>query len=246
MVKYYHCEKCKKIYNTETWIGEVHIYNGTCPSCIEEEPKEKQRQQEQDIISSIDYMESPQPMKDAIETKESLSIENEKTLLKNLEQKASEVLSYGSSIDVLIKEIKDGLVEKAKERIKETIQDFDVSKIEAQKVIEYTEKTFDYLSEYKDYMDNVIKKLQDKPKMKVKTALDKVFKEIMTNMPKDIAKDALLNKKTTLKIIFGKAIKWYDFYSGIEDVNELTKKMFLHPFNEIKKKLSTLPFYAPN
>jgi hypothetical protein len=31
MVQYYHCEKCERVYNTETWIGEVHIYNGTCP-----------------------------------------------------------------------------------------------------------------------------------------------------------------------------------------------------------------------
>lgn len=246
MVKYYHCEKCKKVYNTETWIGEVHMYNGTCPSCIEEEPQEEQIQQEQDLISSTDHMESTQPMKNTIETSKSSSIENEKSLLQNLEQKANEVLSYKGSIDVLIKEIRDGLVEKAKERIEETIQDFDVSKIEAQKVIDYIEKTFDYLSEYKDYMDNVVKKLQDKPKMKVKTALEKVFKEAITNMSKEVAKDVLLNKKATLKLAYGKAVKWFNVYSSIEDVNELTNKMYLHPFNEIQKKLSSLPFYTPN
>ncbi|MDX1798107.1 MAG: hypothetical protein R3255_05620 [Candidatus Lokiarchaeia archaeon] len=246
MVKYYHCEKCKKVYNTETWIGEVHMYNGTCPSCIEEEAQEEQIQQEQDLISSKDHMESPQPMKDAIETNESLNLENEKSLLRNLEQKANEVLSYGGSIDVLIKEIRDGLVEKARKRIEDTIQSFDVSKIEAQKVIEYTEKTVEYLSEYKDFMDNVVKKLQDKPKTKVKTTLEKTFKEAITNMPKHIAKDVLLNKKATLKIVFKKAVKWYNLYSDTEDLNELTKKMFLHPFNEIQNKLSTLPFYTPN
>jgi hypothetical protein len=241
MVKYYHCEKCKKVYNTETWIGEVHMYNGTCSSCEEEEPQELETDQENELISIKDHMESPQ-----IETLHSTPLEIEKKILRNLEQKAIEVLSYKGSIDVLIKEIRDGIVEKAKERIEETIQDFDVSKIEAQKVIEYTEKTFDYLSEYKDYMDNVVKKLQDKPKMKVKTALEKVYKEKMTVLPKNVAKDVLLHKKATLKAVFGKAVKWYNHYSGFENVNEVTKKMILHPFNEIQKKLSTLPFYTPD
>lgn len=241
MVKYYHCEKCKKVYNTETWIGEVHMYNGTCSSCEEEEPQELETDQENGLINTSDHMESP-----LIETPQSIPIENEKNLLRNLEQKANEVLSYKGSIDVLIKEIRDGLVEKAKERIEETIHSFDVNKIEALKVIDYTEKTFDYISEYKDYMDNVVKKLQNKPKMKVKTALEKVFKEAMTNIPKDVAKDVLISKKATLKNVFGKAVKWYNFYSGIEDVNELTKTMFLHPFNEIQKKLGTLPFYTSN
>jgi len=79
--------------------------------------------------------------------------------------------------------------------------------------------------------------------MKVKTAIEKVFKETMANMPKDVAKDVLLNKKAMLKTVFGKAVKWYSIYSDTEDVYELTKKMVLHPFNEIQKKLSTLPFY---
>ena len=246
MVKYYHCEKCKKVYNTENWIGEVHTYNGSCSSCIEKELQEKQTQQEQEPINDIYSTESPSPMKNAIETTQSSPIEIEKNLLLNLAQKAHDILSSGGSIEVLIKEIRDGLVEKAKERIEETIQGFDISKIEAQRVIEYTENTFCYLSEYKDFMDNVVKKLQDKPKTKIKTALEKTFKETMTNMPKDVAKDVLLNKKATLKTVFEKAVKWYNLYSDTEDVNELTKKMFLHPFNEIQNKFSTLPFYTPN
>ncbi|MFW9820380.1 MAG: hypothetical protein ACFFE5_12285 [Candidatus Thorarchaeota archaeon] len=244
MVKYYHCEKCKKVYNTETWIGEVHMYNGICSGCLEKGPDEEQTHQEQDIIENTYYTESTQKMKEVIETVQSSPIENEKNLLRNLEQKADDVLSSSGSIEVLIKEIRDGLVEKAKNRIEETIQSFDVSKIEAQKVIEYTEKTFDYLSEYKDYIDSLVIKLQDKPKMKVKNALEKVFKETMGNMPKEVAKDVLLHKKATLKIVYGKATKWYNFYSDLEDVNEFTKKMFLHPFNEIQKKFSTLPFYT--
>jgi hypothetical protein len=244
MVKYYHCEKCKKVYNTENWIGEVHTYNGSCSICIEKESQEQQTQQEQQPLDEIYRTGSPSPMKNDIETTQSSPLEIEKNLLLNLAQKADEVLSSGCSIDVLIKEIRDGLVEKAHERIEETNQSFDVSKIEAQRVIEYTERTFDYLSEYKDFMDNVVKKLQDEPKTKVKTALEKTFKETIKNMPKDVAKDVLLNKKATLKNVFEKAVKWYNFYSGIEDVNKLTKKMFLHPFNEIQKKLSTLPFYT--
>ena len=183
-------------------------------------------------------------MKDNLESTLSSPIEIERSLLSSLEQKANDVLSGEGSIDILIKEIKDGLVDKAKERIGETILGFDASKIDAQKVVDYAEKTFDYLSEYKDYMDNVGKKLQDKPKMKVKTAIEKVFKETMANMPKDVAKDVLLNKKAMLKIVFGKTVKWYNIYSDTKDVYELTKKMVLHPFNEIQKKLSTLPFYA--
>ncbi len=52
MVKYYHCEKCKGIYNTETWIGEVHTYSGFCPSCLEGEQQENQIKQE----SAEDYV----------------------------------------------------------------------------------------------------------------------------------------------------------------------------------------------
>lgn len=46
MVKYNHCEKCKKIYNTEVWIGEVHIYDGFCSSCMPGEKEENQMKQE--------------------------------------------------------------------------------------------------------------------------------------------------------------------------------------------------------
>ncbi len=246
MVKYTHCEKCKRIYNTKTWIGEVHTYNGICPSCIAGEQQENQMQQDsaEDHIMNKDDTEYTKRMKDNLESTLSSPIEIERSLLSSLEQKANDVLSGEGSIDVLIKEIKDGLVDKAKERIGETIQSFDASKIDAQKVVDYVEKTFEYLSEYKEYMDNVVKKLQDNPKMKVKTAIEKVFKETMANMPKDVAKDVLLNKKAMLKIVFGKTVKWYNIYSDTKDVYELTKKMVLHPFNEIQKKFSTLPFYT--
>ncbi len=246
MVKYYHCEQCKRIYNTETWIGEVHAYNGICPSCIEGNQQEKQPLQVSTEDLESNKFNTEQTQTNDLKRSHSSPLENEKSILSNLEKKANEILSHGGSIDVLIKEIKDGLIDKAKERIEETIHSFDVSKIEAQKVINYTEKTFDYLSEYKDYMDNVVKKLQDKPKMKVKTALEKVFKEAIANMPKEVAKDVLLNKKVILKLVYGKAVKWFNIYSSIEDVNELTNKMYLHPFNEIQKKLSTLPFYTSN
>ncbi|MBA7622877.1 hypothetical protein ES703_30264 [subsurface metagenome] len=82
--------------------------------------------------------------------------------------------------------------------------------------------------------------------MNVKTAIEKVFKETMTNMPKDVAKDVLLNKKAILKKVYGKTLRWYSIYSDTKDALELTKKMILHPFMEIYKKLSTLPFYASN
>ncbi|MFX0039311.1 MAG: hypothetical protein ACFFCY_08120 [Promethearchaeota archaeon] len=246
MVKYYHCERCKKAFRTEAWIGEVHTYNGICPSCLGREQQEDQIQLERGDAPTINQYDTEpnQRMEINLEYTQSLPIEIEKSLLSNLDQKALDVLSGKNSINVLIKEIKDELVDKAKDRIEETIKSFDVSKIEAQKVIDYTEKTFDYLSEYKDYMDNLIKKLQDKPKMKVKTAIEKVFKETMANIHTDVAKDILLNKKVTLKTVFGNAIKWYNIYSDTEDIYELAKKMFLHPFNEIQKKLSTLPFYS--
>ena len=263
MVKYNHCEKCKSVYDTASWIGEVHIYNGICPTCIAREQQENHKQQEsarrvseqnRDMFSRLknaeDRMvnkhdtEHTERMKDLHETTQSSPLEIEKSLLSRLEQKANDVLSGEGSVDVLIKEIKVELVDKAKERIGDTFQIFDANKINAQKVIDYVENTFDYLSEYKDYMDKIVKKLQDKPKIKVKTAIEKVFKETMANMPKDVAKDVLLNKKATLKTVFGKAVKWYSIYSDTKDVYELTKKMVLHPFNEIQKKLSTLPFYT--
>ena len=246
MVKYNHCEKCKNIYNTETWIGEVHAYNGICPSCLAGEQQVNQMEQE----SAEDHMvdkhdtEHDEKMIANHESTQSSPLEIERSLLSKLEQKANDVLSGEGSINVLIKEIKDDLVDKAKERIGETFKNFDVNKIDAQKVVDYAENILDYLSEYIDYMNNVVKKLQDNPKMKVKTAIDKFFKESMANMPKDVAKDVLLNKKAMLKTLSDKAVKWYNIYADTKDVFELTKKMGLHPFNEIQKKLSTLPFYT--
>ena len=182
--------------------------------------------------------------KDIHEGTQTSPIEIETSFLSSLEQRANDVLSSGGSVDVLIKEIKDGLVDKAKERIGELFQSFDAGKIDAQKVVDYVENTCNYVSEYKGYMDFVVKKLQDKPKMKVKTAIEKVFKETMSNMPKNIAKDALLNKKAMLKTVFGEAVECYSLYSNTKDALELTKKMVLHPFKTIQNKLSTLPFYA--
>ncbi|MFX1597159.1 MAG: hypothetical protein ACFFBK_13970 [Promethearchaeota archaeon] len=246
MVKYYHCEKCKKIYSTETWIGEVHTYDGICPSCIEGKQENNQKQQEiaEDYTINIDNREYTEIIENTLIKAHSSPIEIEKQLLSSLVLKANALFSGEGSIDVLIKEIKDELVDKAKVRIEETIQSFDAYKIDAQKMINYTEKTFDYLSEYKEYMDNVMNMLQDKPKMKVKTAIEKAYKETIKNMPKDIAKDVLLDKKAIYKTVYGKAVKWYSIYSDIEDIYELTRKMVLHPFNEIQKKLSTLPFYT--
>jgi len=255
MVKYNHCEKCKKVYNTATYIGEVHTYDGICPSCMEREQQENpstdekleiEREMEREKLQMVnkDDMEDAETIKDKHESTQSSPIDIEKSLLSSLEQKANDVLSSGVSIDVLIKEIRDGLVDKAKERIGETFQSFDAKKIDAQKVVDYVENTFDYLSEYKDYMDNVDTKLQSNRKMKVKNAIDKVFKECMANMPKGAAKDVLSNKKTMLKTVFSKAVECYSIYSDTKDVFELTKKMVLHPFNEIQNRLSTLPFYS--
>lgn len=246
MVKYNHCEKCKDIYNSESWIGEVHIYKGICPSCMEEEQQENQIQQEVLDNQMVDKHDTvrPEKMKTDNETTQTSPIEIDKNLLFHLEQKANDVLSSKGSIDVLIKEIKDDLVEKAKEKIEETFESFDVKKIDAQEVVDYAENILDYLSEYKTYMDSVVKKLQNKPKMKVKTAIDKVFKESMTNIQKDVAKDVLLNKKEILKTVSDKAVKWFNIYSDTKNTFELTKKMVLHPFIEIQKKLCTLPFYA--
>ncbi|MFX1376156.1 MAG: hypothetical protein ACFFA0_10110 [Promethearchaeota archaeon] len=246
MVKYSHCEKCKNIYDTEPWIGEVHTYNGICPSCQEREQQEDQMQQES-TESTIDSKFDTDPVggiEEIHKQSQSSPIEIDKRLLSSLKQKANDVLSHESSIDVLIKEIKDDLVDKARERIEETFQSFDAGKIDAQKVIDYADNILDYLSEYKDYMDKVIIKIQYKPKMKIKTAIDKVFKESIANLQKDIAKDVLLNKKAILNTVSDKAVKWYNIYSDTKDALELTKKMILHPFGEIQKKLNTLPFYA--
>jgi len=123
---------------------------------------------------------------------------------------------------------------------------FLVGKIDAQKVVDYVENMCNYVSDYKDYMDCVVLKLQEKPNMKVKTAIEKVFKETISNISKNVAKDTLLNKKTTLKTVFEEAVECYNIYSDTEDVMELTRKMVLHPFKTIQNKLSTLPFYTPS
>ncbi|MFW9896233.1 MAG: hypothetical protein ACFFD7_10550, partial [Candidatus Thorarchaeota archaeon] len=110
----------------------------------------------------------------------------------------------------------------------------------------YAESILDYLSEYKEYMDNVIIKLHDRPKIEVKVAIDKVLKESISNIPKDISKDILLNKKAMLNIVSDKAKEWYNFYSDkkvAKDALKLTSKMVLHPFKEIQDKLNNLPFY---
>jgi len=246
MVKYSHCEKCKDVYNTETWIGVVHIYKGICPSCMEEEQQENQIPQEVMDTQMVDKHDTvhPEKVKTDSETTQTSPIEIDKNLLFHLEQKANDVLSSKGSIDVLIKEIKSDLVEKAREKIEETFESFDVNKIDAQKVVDYAENILDYLSEYKNYMDCVVQKLQNKPKMKVKTAIDKVLKESMANIQKDVAKDVFLNKKEVLKTVSDKAVKWYKIYSDTKNTFELTKKMVLHPFTEIQKNLCTLPFYA--
>ncbi len=246
MVKYNHCEKCKSVYSTTPWIGEVHAYNGICPSCMAGEKQDNQMQQESqyDHVEDKHDAEHAETMKDNHESTQSSPLEIEKRLLSSLEQKANVVLSGEGSIVVLIKEIKDDLVDKAKERIGKTFKSFDVNKIEAQKVVDHAENILDYLSEFKDYMDDLVKKLQDNPKMKVKTAIDKVFKESIANLPKGGTKDVFLNKKDILKTVSDKTLKFYNIYSDTKDVSELTKKMGLHPFYEIQKKLSTLPFYG--
>lgn len=245
MVKYKHCENCKSVYDTESWIGEVHIYDGYCSSCTTGGNKENQMQQEivEDHIGDKHDRDHVEKTKDIYERSQSSPIEVEINLLSSLEQKANDVLSGKGSIDVLIKELKDDLVDKAKERIEETFQSFDVNKIDAQKFIDSVEDIMAYLSEYKDFMDNVVLKIQIKPKMKVKTAIDKVLKESMANMPKDVSKDIILNKKTMLNTVSDQAVKWYKIYSDTKDVLELTKKMLLHPINEIQKNLKSLPFY---
>ena len=246
IVKYNHCEKCKRIFNTETWIGEVHTYNGICPSCMAGEQQENQMQKEsiQDHVINKHNIEQTENVTDVHEIPQSSPIELEKTLFSRLEQMVNDVLSKEDSMDVLIKEFKIELLDKARERIEETFQSFDVRKIDAEMIVDYAEKKFNYLSEYKDYMDNVVKKLQDNPKMNGKTAIEKVFKEAMANMPKNCTKDVLLDKKAMLKKIFGKAEKWYNIYSDTKDLFEFGNNMVLHPFKKIQKKLSTLPFYT--
>jgi hypothetical protein len=239
MVKYYHCEKCKKVYNTESWIGEVHTYNGICSECIKEEQKNHQEIVEDNIVENHGHIEKVE----GADEKSTANIEIDKILLLNLEKKANEVLSTDGPINVLVKEIKDDLVGKAKQRIEETFQSFDAGKIDAQKTIDYAENILDYLSAYKDYMDKVVIKIENKPKMKVKTAIDKVLKESMANISKDISKDVLLNKKTILNTVSNMAVEWYNIYSDIKNALELTTKMVLHPFNEMQKKLGSLPFY---
>jgi hypothetical protein len=246
MVKYKHCEECRSIYDTEPWIGEVHTYSGKCPSCMEEDQSGNQSPQKslEDKVLDKFGTEQVEIIQDIHEHTRSTPIEIEKNLLSTMEQKANDVLSGMGSINVLIKEIKDDLVDKAKERIEETFQSFDANKIEAQKIVDYAESILVYLSEYKDYMDNIVKLIESKPKMKVKTAIDKVFKESMKNLPKDVAKDIFLERKAMLKTVSDKAVKCYNIYSDTKDVLELIKKIGLHPFNEIQKKLTTLPFYT--
>jgi hypothetical protein len=245
MVKYYHCEKCKSVYNTEPWIGEVHVYNGTCSSCSEGEQQENQVKQEsaENYIDNNQTNEFIEMVNNIPENSQLSPIEIEKNFISNIVQKANDVILGEGSINVLIKEIKDFTTENAKKRIEETFQSFDVNKIDAQKAIDNTENILDYLSEYKDYMDKVTLKIHSKPKMKVKTAIDKVFKDIMSEMPKDISKDVLLNKKSMLNNVTDKVMKCCSIYKDTGDVFDLTKKMVLHPFNEIQSELSDLPFY---
>jgi len=246
MVKYKHCENCKSIYDTETWIGEVHTYEGFCSLCMTGDKEENQILQEgdEDLLDDKHDRDHVEKTKHIHERTQSSPIEVERNFLSSLGQKANDVLSGKGSIYVLIKEMKDDLVDKAKERIEETFQSFDVNKIDALKVVDSAENIMAYLSEYKDFMDKVVIKLQIKPKMKVKIAISKVFKDSMAQMPKDISKDVLLTKKAMLNTVSDKAVEWYNIYSDTKDALQLTKKMVLHPFNKIQKKLGTLPFYA--
>lgn len=242
MVKYTHCEKCKRVINTESYIGEVHEYQGLCLSCEEEETQSQQQNPEKNLTDKLDT-EPPEKRIENRENTQSSPIEIDRKLLSDLEQKANDVLSGNGSVYVLIKEIKDDLVTKAKVRIGETFESFDINKIEALKVVDHTENILDYLGEYKDYMDKLVKKLQDKPKMNVKTAIDRVFKESIGNLPKAVAKEDFLKKKAILKTVCDKTKECYHNYADEKDIIELTKKMGLHPFNEIQNKLSTLSFY---
>jgi hypothetical protein len=212
---------------------------------MEGEQQRNQISQEsiKDNILDRNFTEQAEMVQDTHEHTRSTPLEIEKNQLSSLEKKANDVLSGKGSINVLIKEIKDDLIDKAKKRIEETFQSFDVNKIDAQKTIDYAESILSYLSEYKDFIDSVVKTIEIKPKLKVKTALDKVSKESLANLSKDIAKDVLLNRKALLKTVSEKAVKCYNIYSDTKDPFELIKKMGLHPFNEIQKKLNTLPFY---
>jgi hypothetical protein len=248
MVKYNHCEKCKKVLNTEPWIGVVHAYNGICSSCMEEENHENDTKQDNKGDINLDKKDKDilEKLEESTENCITLPLERDKILLSNLEKKANEVISGESSIYVLIKEIKDDLINKANERIEETYESFDINKIEAQKVVKNTEYILEYLSDYKEYMDKLINKLKEKPSLKIKSTLGKIHKESIANLPKSITKEMLLDKKEVLKIVFTKTEEFYNFYSETEDVFELTKKMGLHPFTEIQRELSTLPFYRSN
>jgi len=95
MVKYNHCERCKSIYNTEPWIGEVHAYTGVCPSCMEKEQQEDISQQEiaEDYIGNQFDSEQVEVINEVHESTQSSPIEFEKNLLSGLEQKADEVFS---------------------------------------------------------------------------------------------------------------------------------------------------------
>jgi hypothetical protein len=245
MVKYYHCEECKSIYETEPWIGEVHTYSGICSSCKENEEETNQISKERigEKIMNEFTKEQTETVRNIDEQTRSTTAQIDEKLLMSLEQKANDVFIGKGSINVLIKEIKDDLIIKAKERIEETFQSFDVNKIDAQKTVGHAENILSYLSEYKDFMDSVVKTIEIKPKMKVKTALDKVSKESLGNLPKDIAKEVLLNRKALLKTVSEKAAQWYKIYSDTKDPFVLIKKMGLHPFSEIQKMLKTLPFY---
>lgn len=240
MVKYSHCEKCKSIYNTETWIGEVHVYEGVCPSCLKEEKEEGKNQ-----ISPIRVEEPEKVIEEVNDVLEPPQLELERITLSSLEQRAHDVYYGEGSIYVLIKEINDDLVRKAKERIDQAYESFDINKKEAQKIVTNVETILEYLGEYKLYMDKLVEKLQIDPKIKIKTAIDKVFKESISNLPKQ-SKKIFQDKKIILKKVYDKSIDSYNRFSEIGDIFELTKQMSLDPFNEIREKLSNLPFYGFN
>ncbi|MFX0031019.1 MAG: hypothetical protein ACFE8B_17525, partial [Candidatus Hermodarchaeota archaeon] len=91
MVKYNHCEKCKSIYSTTPWIGEVHTYEGICPSCEAEEQQKSEISEvdvEDQIVNEFD-VEHIEEMQDLQEITHSSPLEIDKDLLSNLEQKAS-------------------------------------------------------------------------------------------------------------------------------------------------------------
>ena len=232
--------------NTEPWIGEVHAYNGICPSCMEKEQDENQVSEEgvDDITLDKKDEEKGEVLEKTLEIPQKEPDEIDKILLSSLEEKANDVLSGKGSIHVLIKEIKDDLINKANERIEETYESFDINKKEAQQVVKNAEFILQYLTEYKEYLDELNNRLKEKPSLKIKSTLGKIHKESMASLPKGITKEMLLDKKELLKLVSTKTEEFYGIYSDTEDVFELTKKMGLHPFNEIQKELNTLPFYS--